>query len=124
LKLLAGLFALMFAVGLASFWLWRRSQGEPSPCASREIAQSRAPDGRSRADVFEVVCPGSVTTHVALLLAERPTEARADVFVALGSVPVRVVWSGEREVRIESPAERLLVEETRWREISVRILRR
>ena len=122
MKLLAGLFALMLAVGLASFWLWRSAR-EPSPCASREIAQSSAPDGRSRADVFQVVCPGGVTTHVALLPAERPTDSRADVFVALGSVPVAVSWSNERELRIESSAERLLVQESRWRGISVRILR-
>jgi len=123
LKLLVGLFALMLAVGLATLWLWRRSR-EPSPCESHEIAEYRAPGGRAQADVFEVRCPGAITTHVALRPAERPTEARGDVFVGLGSVPVRVFWDGERELRIESPAERLLVEETRWREVRVRIRRR
>jgi hypothetical protein len=122
LKLLAGLFALMLAIGLASLWFWRSSR-EPSPCESHEMARSLAPDGRVRADVFEVRCPGAVTTHVALLPADRPVEARSDVFVGLGAVPVRVFWNGERELRIESPAERVLVEETRWRDVQVRILR-
>ncbi len=124
MKLLVGLFALMVAIGLATLWLWRQSQSrEPSPCESHEIERSLAPGGRVRADVFEVRCPGATTTHVALLFAQRPSGARSDVFIGLGSVPVRVSWTGEHELRIESTAERRLVEESRWRDISVRIVR-
>jgi hypothetical protein len=122
LRLLVALFALMLAIGFATLWFWRRSTG-PSPCESREVANSGSPDGRSRADVFEVRCPGAVSTHVALRSQSEPAQARADVFIALGNAPVRVLWNGGRELLIESPAARILVEETRWRNVSVRVRR-
>jgi len=124
LRLLVALSALMLAVGLCTLLLWRWGRSrEPSPCDAREIEEIASPGGRAQADVFEVRCPGAVTTHVALRAADKPPESRADVFVGLGAVPVRVVWSGDREILIESMAARLLVGETRWREVSVRIRR-
>ena len=122
MRLLVALFALMLAIGFATLWLWRRSTA-PSPCESREVAHSSSPDGRARADVFEVRCPGAVSTHVALRAEGAPAQARGDVFIALGNAPVRVLWSGDRELVIESPAGRVLVEETRWRNVSVRVRR-
>ncbi len=124
MRLLVALFALMLAVGVCTILLWRWNRTrELSPCEAREVAEAASPSGRARAEVFEVHCPGAVTTHVALRQAGQPAEARADVFVGMGAVRVRVVWNGDREIRIESPAARFLVEETRWREVSVRILR-
>ncbi len=43
------------------------------------------------------------------------------VFVAAGSTPVRLSWSEEREMVIESPAPRVLVAETSWRNVGVRV---
>jgi hypothetical protein len=122
LKLLLALLALMLAAGLASFWLWRRAP-VPAPCPSREIARSRSPDNRAQADVFEVRCGDTAATHVALRLAGAPEQARADVFVAPGSVPVRLVWTGPRELLVQSGAERVYVEETRWRDVAIRVRR-
>jgi hypothetical protein len=124
LKLLVGLFALMLAVGIATLVLWRLARSrESTPCWTREVDSSAAPAGGARADVFEVHCPGAVTTHVALRPLDRPPESRADVFVGMGAVPVRIEWTGDRELSIDSPGTRLLVEETRWRAVRVRVLR-
>ncbi|MGZ6123530.1 MAG: hypothetical protein ACXWLR_01135 [Myxococcales bacterium] len=122
MKLVVLLFALMLAIGLAALWLWRRAP-PVEPCATRAIAQSRSPDDRALADVFEVICGTSVTTHVALRPSGAPEQARADVFVALGVVPVRALWTGSAELAVESPAARVVVSETRWRNVAVRIRR-
>jgi hypothetical protein len=121
-KLLVALSAIMLAVGFATLWFWR-SQPAEEPCATREIAQSRSPDGRTQADVFEVRCGNSLSTHVALRGAAAPVQARADVFIAAGTVPVKVIWNDAREVVVESPAQRLLVEENSWRNVAVRVRR-
>jgi hypothetical protein len=124
LKLLFGLSALMLAVGIASLVLWRLARSsEPAPCWTRELDASAAPGGGASAEVFEVHCPGAVTTHVALRAAGRPAESRADVFVGMGAVLVHAEWNGDRELSIESPGTRPLVEETRWREVRVRVRR-
>jgi len=123
LRLLLGLSALMLAIGFATLWFWR-SAPAPAECESRDIGQSRSPDGRSQADVFEVRCGRTVATHVALRPAGSPLEARFDVFIAGGSVPVRAVWTGERELLVESSAGRVLAEESRWRDVGIRVRRR
>jgi len=123
LRLLLGLSALMLAIGFATLWFWR-SAPAPAECESRDIEQSRSPDGRSQADVFEVRCGRTVATHVALRPVGSSLEARFDVFIAGGSVPVRAVWSGERELLVESSAGRVLAEESRWRDVGIRIRRR
>jgi len=120
LKLLVGLFALMLAIGLATLVLWHRSP-EPEPCESRELTHSRSPDDRSEADVFELHCGPSVTTHVALRSSMSAPKSRADVFVAEGPVPIQVTWTGPRELLVQSPAARVLVAETRWRDVSVKL---
>ncbi len=122
MKLVLGLFAIMLAIGFATLLYWRRQPDEP-PCDSREISQSRSPDGRTQADVFRVTCGGSVATHVALRPASAPLRSRGDVFIAAGEVPVRVIWNDVREVVVESPAQRVLVEETSWRNVGVRLRR-
>ena len=122
MKLLLGLSALMLAIGFATLWFWR-SAPAPAECESREVGQSRSPEGHSQADVFEVTCGRTVATHVALRLSGSPLEARFDVFIAGGSVPVRAVWTGEHELVVESSAGRLLAEETRWRNVGIRIRR-
>lgn len=119
MKLVLALFALMLAIGFATLWIWRLSPAQ-APCAAREIAQERAPGGRTQADVFEVSCGASVSTHVALRPAGAAEEARSDVFIAAGSVPVRVRWISAREVAVDSPAARVLAAEARWRDVVVR----
>jgi hypothetical protein len=122
LKLLLLLFALMLATGLATLWVWRRAPA-PEPCETRGIAQSRSPDDRALADVFEMTCGNSVTTHVALRPAGAPAHARGDVFIAAGTVPVRLLWNGPAELAVESPATRVFASETRWRNVAIRIRR-
>ena len=122
MKLVLSLFALMLAIGFTTLWVWRRAP-VAEPCASRDVAQSRSPDQRTQADVFEVRCGQTVATHVALRPAGAPEQARGDVFVAPGTVPVRLLWSGAEELAVESPAERVFVEETRWRHVAVRVRR-
>jgi len=45
------------------------------------------------------------------------------VFIVGGSEPVRAVWIGERELLVESSTGRVLAEETRWRDVGIRIRR-
>ena len=120
MKLLAGLFALMLSTALATFWLSRRAPDEAA-CDSRDLAQSVSPDQGAQADLFEVRCGELLTTHVALRAPLAPAYSRSDVFVAIGSLPLRMTWPGPRELAIESPQARVLVAETRWRAIGVKI---
>ncbi len=122
MKLAGGLLLLMLAIGGVSFWAWRAAP-EPSPCQDTEVAQSRSPDGRAQADVFEVRCGESVATHVALRPPAAPVKARGDVFIAAGRVPAKLIWNDAGELVIETPAPRVLVEETHWRNVGVRVRR-
>jgi hypothetical protein len=122
LKLAVALFALMLAIGLATLWVWRRAP--PSePCETRGIAQARSPDDRALAEVLEVRCGQAVATHVALRRAGAPEKARGDVFIAEGAVPVDLVWNGPAELGVKSPAPRVFVSETRWRDVAIRVRR-
>jgi hypothetical protein len=121
-KLFLGLLATMLAVGAASFWVWRAAP-ETAPCEDHAVDQARSPDGRTQAEVFEKRCGESVSTHVALRLASAPVQARTDVFIAAGSAPVRLSWTSGRELVLESPAQRVLVEEASWRNVLVRVRR-
>jgi hypothetical protein len=121
-RLFLGLLATMLAVGAISFWAWRAAP-EAQPCQDRAVEQSRSPDGRTLADVFEKRCGDSVSTHVALRPSAAPREARVDVFIAAGGVPVHPSWNGGRELVLESPARRVLVEEPSWRGVLVRVRR-
>ena len=95
MKLFGALLALMLAVGAVCFWAWR-SAPAVSPCQNVEVAQSRSPDGRVSADVYEKRCGDSVTTHVGLRREGSPVPSRSDVFIAVGRVPARVCWNSER----------------------------
>jgi hypothetical protein len=121
-KLAGGLLLLMLAIGAVSFWAWRAAP-ESSPCQEAEISRSRSPDGRSQADLFEVRCGDSVATHVALRPPAAPLKARGDVFIAAGQVKARLLWNDAGELVIETPAPRVLVEETHWRNVGVRVRR-
>lgn len=120
MKLVAGLFALMLAIGLASLVLWRSSP-ESVPCESRDVSHSRSPDDRSEADVFELHCGPSVTTHVALRSSMSAPKSHADIFVAEGPVAIQVTWRSPRELLLLSPPARVLVAETRWRDVTVKL---
>ncbi len=118
MKLVLGLFAGMLAIGAASFWLWRTAPPVVS-CVDRVVSVSASPDRRVVAAAYERRCSQSLTTHVSLRRAG--ASAQSDVFVAAGSTPVRLSWSEEREMVIESPAPRVLVAETSWRNVGVRL---
>lgn len=120
MKLVFGLSALMLAIGAATLLFWR-AQPDAEPCAAKEIAQSRSPDGRTQADVFELRCGTSVDTHVALRAASAPLRARSDVFIAAGSAPVQATWTDSRELVVRSSAARVLVQETSWHDIAIRV---
>jgi hypothetical protein len=122
LRLAVGLFALMLAVAGVSFWAWRAAP-VPAPCADRDVAQAASPDGRTLAEVFEQRCGDSVATHVSLRAAGSALPARSDVFIAAGTPGVRLLWNEARELVVESPAERVLVEESGWRNVRVRLRR-
>lgn len=122
MRLALGLFALMLAIGGISFWAWRAGP-EGTPCQDVEVSGSRSPDGRTQADVFEKRCGDSVATHVALRPLSAPLLARGDVFIAAGRVRVLLSWNERGELVVESPARRVLVEETHWRKVSVRVRR-
>jgi hypothetical protein len=121
-KLAGGLFVLMLAIAAVSFWAWRTAP-EPPVCQTVEMKQSRSPDGRAQADLFEVRCGDSVATHVALHPPASSSHARSDVFIAAGRVPARLLWNDAGELVIETPAQRVLVEETQWRNLGVRVRR-
>ena len=120
MRLVLALSAILLAIGVATLLFWR-SQPEDAPCDAREIAHSRSPDGRTQADVFELRCGTSVATHVALRPATAPLRARSDVFIAAGSAPVQTIWNDSRELLVRSPAARVLVHESSWRDVSVRL---
>lgn len=120
MKLVFLLSAVMLAIGAATLLFWR-SQPEGEPCDAKELAQSRSPDGRTQADVFELRCGTSVDTHVALRATSAPLRARSDVFIAAGSAPVRAIWNHSRELVVQAQAARVLVRETSWRDIAIRV---
>jgi hypothetical protein len=122
LKLAAGLFALMLAIAGVSFWAWRAAP-VPAPCIDRDVTSALAPDGRTLAEVFEQRCGESVATHVSLRPADSPLLMRSDVFIAAGTPAVRLFWNEPRELVVESPAERVMVEESGWRSVRVRLRR-
>ncbi len=122
MRLALGLFLLMLAIGGISFWAWRAGP-EGTPCEDVDVSSAPSPDGRTQADVFEKRCGDSVATHVALRPRPSPLLARGDVFIAAGRVRVRLSWNERGELVVESPARRVLVEETHWRKVSVRVRR-
>jgi len=121
-RLALGLLLLMLAIGGISFWAWRAGP-EGTPCRDVEVSGSRSPDGRTQADLYEKQCGDSVATHVALRPLSAPLQARGDVFIAAGRVRVSLSWNEGGELVVESPARRVLVEETHWRKVGVRVRR-
>lgn len=120
MKLVLGLLALMLAVGAVSFWAWRASP-VPEPCHDTELSQSRSPGGKTLADVYEKHCGDSVTTHVGLRRDGSNVRSRSDVFIAAGRVAARVSWNSDREALVESPPARILVQESSWKNVAVRV---
>ena len=120
MKLAVGLLGLMLAIGGVSFWAWRAAP-VPSPCDDIEVSQSRSPDGKTLAEVYEKRCGDSVSTHVALRRPASAVLSRSDVFIAAGHVTARILWNSDREAIVESPAKHVLVEESSWKNIGVRV---
>jgi hypothetical protein len=121
-RLALGLLALMLAIAGVSFWAWRASPAV-APCANRDVSAATSPDGKTLGEVFEQRCGASVATHVALRPAGSNPLMRSDVFIAAGTPAVRLLWNDAHEVVVESPAEHVLVEESGWRNVRVRLRR-
>ena len=120
MKLFLALLGSMLAIGGVAFWIWRAAPAV-KPCDLVERSSSISPDGRTRADVYDQRCGDSVATHVALRLVGSPVQARGDVFIAAGSVKATPVWRDDRELVVESPAHRVLAQESAWRNIGVQV---
>ncbi|MFN2549108.1 MAG: hypothetical protein ABR567_16930 [Myxococcales bacterium] len=120
MKLLIALLGSMLAIGAVSFWAWRASPAV-APCKVVERASARSPDGKIEADVFDQRCGDSVATHVALRPSGSPVQARGDVFIAGGSVRAAPVWRDNHDLVVESPARHVLLQETSWRNVGIRI---
>jgi hypothetical protein len=114
-----GLAALMLAVGFTTLLIWRNVKEEP--CAERAVSQSLSPDRRALAEVVEVNCASVVATHVSVRAAQGGAQSRRDVFVAAGVAPVTLVWEGTRELVVESPATHVVLQETSWHDVGVRV---
>jgi hypothetical protein len=121
LKLLFALLATMLAIGAVSFWFWRAAP-PVAPCDDRLIAEAPSPDARFVAAAYQRRCAESITTHVALRPAAAKFRPQGDVFVAAGQTRIALRWREDRQLVVESPAERLLVQETSWRSIAVRVV--
>ncbi|HEX9579200.1 MAG TPA: hypothetical protein VF993_15710 [Myxococcales bacterium] len=121
MKLLLALFAAMLAIGAVSFWFWRAAPAI-APCEERVLSEATSPDARFVAAAYQRRCAESVTTHVALRPAGSSFKPRGDVFVAAGLARVALRWPEERQLVVESPAERILVQETSWRSVAVRVV--
>lgn len=119
MRLVLGLAALMLAVGFATLFIWRTAKDEP--CAERAVSQATSPDGKAVAEAFEVRCASATSTHVSVRPALEGAPARGDVFVAAGATPVKLLWNDARELVVESPASRVLLHETTWRNVGVRV---
>ena len=120
MKLFLALLGSMLAIGGVAFWIYRASPAV-KPCDVIERASSVSPDRKVQADVYDQRCGDSVATHVGLRPVGSPVQARGDVFIAAGSVKVSPIWHEDRELIVESRAQRVLVQETSWRNIGVRV---
>jgi hypothetical protein len=121
-KLVLALFATMLAIGAVSFWFWRAAP-PVSPCENRVLSEAASPDARFMAAAYERRCAQSVTTHVAMRPFGALFKPQADVFVAAGLTPVALRWPEGRQLVVETPAARVLVEESSWRGVKVRVVR-
>jgi hypothetical protein len=120
-KLVLALFATMLAIGAVSFWLWRAAP-PVAPCDNRVLSEAASPDARFMAAAYERRCSQSVTTHVALRPFKASFKPQGDVFVAAGLERIALRWPEERQLVVESPAQRVLVQETSWRGVAVRVV--
>ena len=122
MKLAVGLLALMLAIAGVSFFAWRAAP-VPPPCVDRDVSAAAAPGGKALAEVFTQQCGGHVATHVSLRPAGSPLPMRSDVTIFAGTPAVTLIWNDDRELVVQSPAERVLVEESGWRTVRVRLRR-
>jgi hypothetical protein len=121
-KLFLLLLGTMLAIGGVSFWFWRAAP-PVAPCDNRLLSEARSPDARFVAAAYERRCAQSVTTHVSLRRSAAAFRPQGDVFVAAGQAKVALRWPEERQLVVESPAQKVLVEETSWRSVAVRVVR-
>ena len=121
MKLFAGLLALMLLIGGASFLAFRAA---PSglECAQRVVAEAPSPDGKFVAALYEQRCGETVTTHVALRMAQAAFVPRGDVVVLEGAAQARLSWR-EKELLVETAAPRVALHEPSWRTVTVRLVR-
>ena len=119
--LLWGLAALMFAVGLGSWWFWKH--GGAFDCIDRVVNESASPDGAVIAAVVERTCGNDKATHVTLRPKGRPFEARDedDVYVAKGNPKVALRWGDAANLFIEASMPSVVDLRPRWQSVLVRI---
>jgi hypothetical protein len=119
-KLLAALFGLMLAIaGVAGFVFLRSA---PSDCDDRALEETRSPDGRVGAMVYQRRCGDERTTRVKLWVIGNERTS-GDVWAVAGGAAPHARFSGARALLIEAPpgARPLLREESfRGVEISIR----
>ncbi len=117
MKLVAALFGLMLAIAAVAGFVFLR--GEPSDCDDRALEETRSPDGRIGAMVYERRCGDERTTRVKLWLVGNP-RTPSDVWVAAGAAAPHVRFSGARAVAVEEPAgPRPLLVEGAWRDVTI-----
>jgi len=119
--LLWGLAALMFAVGLGSWWFWKH--GGAFECVDKVVNESMSPDGATIAAVVERACSSDVATHVTLRPPGKPFEARDedDVYVAKGKPKVALRWSGPAALLITASMPSVIDRRPRWRAVLVTV---
>lgn len=124
MKLVAALFALMLAIGLAS-WLVLRAAPDGG-CHDRLLEDVRSPNGRNVAALFAHRCGSAPeAVQVALRQAGSPfaPDERSTVFATRSKDPVQVRWRDGQTLVVESTSESLIEPRTEWRNVAV-VLRR
>ncbi len=121
MKLLLALFAAMLAIGAVSLWFWRAAP-QVSPCDDEVLSEAASPDARFVAAVYQRRCAAAVTTHVALRPIGVKFRPHGDVFVSPGQTRIALRWPEERQLLVESPAQRVLLQESSWRSVAVRVV--
>ncbi len=117
MKLVAGLFGLMLAIAAVTGFVFLREA--PSDCDDRTLEETRSPDGRVGALVYERRCGEERTTRVKLWLVGNP-RTPSDVWVTSGAAAPHVRFSDARSLVVEEPSGlRPLLRESAWREVTI-----
>ena len=118
MKLVVALFGLMLAIAAVTGFVFLREK--PSDCDDLPLEETRSPDGRVGARVYERRCGGERTTRVKLWLVGNP-RTPSDIWVVAGAAAPHVHFSDARSLVVEEPAGlRPLLREGAWREVTIK----